>query len=133
MTNLDYQDVLDKALSQLRMLEIDKALVFFYQLLQQHPLDISLIQRIYAIEIKKKKPDGFNKICQHIFSIDSKSKEFHQLIIATWIDYKNKLSIKLAPELLSEQQTFHLFFHSGTPYFFHFHFFHSQLKFWVKE
>ncbi len=113
MANLDYQNTLDKALSQLRALEIDKALELFYQLLQQNPFDFAIIDRIYPLELKKKPSDGFNKICQHIFSLESKSQQFHQLIIATWVDFKNKFERPLNPNDFSDQQVFNLFFHLG--------------------
>lgn len=118
LIRLDYQNTLDKALSRLRSLDINEALDLLYQLLEQHPLDIAIIGRIYPLEQKRKTTDGFNRICQHIFSQQSKSQEFHQLIIATWVDFKTKLESPFDPKHFSEQQVFNLFFHLGqTGYF----------------
>lgn len=113
LVDLDYQNTLDKALSQLRALDINEALSLFYQLLKQHPLDISIINRIYPIEQKRKSSHGFNKICQHIFSQESKSQEFHQLIIATWVDFKNKIGSPVEAKIFTDKQVFNLFFHLG--------------------
>ncbi len=113
MVDINYQNTLDKALSQLRALDVDEALDLFYQLLQQQPLDISIINHIYPIEQRRKSDNGFNKICQHIFSQDSKSQEYHQLIITTWVDFKNRFGSHLEPENFSDIQVFNLFFHLG--------------------
>jgi len=113
LLDINYQNTLDKALSQLRALDINKALNLFYQLLKQHPLDISIINRIYPIEQKRKSSNGFNKICQHIFAQDSKSQEFHQLIIDTWVEFKNKTGSLVEPKNFTDKQVFNLFFHLG--------------------
>lgn len=108
---------MDKALSQLRALEIDKALVLFYQLLEKHPQDLNLISRIYPIERKKKSKLGFRKISEHIFSISSMSKDFHQLIIQTYIDFKTEFGSIINPNEFSAEQAFNLFHHiSQTSY-----------------
>lgn len=113
MESLDYQNTLDKALSQLRALDIGEALKLLYRLLKQHPLDISIISRIYPLEQKRKSADGFNKICQHIFSQESKSQDFHQLMVATWVDFKSKFESSFELKQFSKQQIFNLFFHLG--------------------
>jgi hypothetical protein len=106
LAKLDYQNTLDKALSLLRALEIDEALDLFYRLLQQNPFDFAIIDRIYPLELKKKSSEGFNKICQHVFSLESKSQEFHQLIITTWVDFKNKFEQPFNPKIFSDEQIF---------------------------
>ena len=113
MDELDYQNTLDKALSRLRALEIDEALGLFYRLLHANPFDFDIIQRIYPLEQQKKTTEGFNNICRHIFSLESKSKLFHQLIISTWLDFKNKFELSLDPNSFSDKQIFNLFFHLG--------------------
>lgn len=110
---IDYQNTLDKALSRLRSLDINEALDLFYQLLEQHPLDIAILDRIYPLEQKRKTTDGFNRICQHIFSQESKSQEFHQLIITTWVDFRTRFESPFDLKQFSEQQIFNLFFHLG--------------------
>ncbi len=110
---MDYQNTLDKALSQLRALEIDEALRLLYMLLKENPEDFSLIARIYAIEAKKKNPLGFDKICRHIFSIESMSAKFHQLLISSWTDFKAKFGTSIDPAQYSKQQVFNLFYHLG--------------------
>jgi len=110
---LNYQKTLDKALSKLRQLDINEALTLFNQLLQEHPNDLELINRIYLLANRKKNTDSFRIICHHIFSLDSKSTGFHQCIIATLNDYKHKFELELDPKILTTEQVFNLFFHLG--------------------
>ena len=90
---MDYTNTLDKALFHLRELEMDKALVLFYRLLADHSKDLELIRRIYCIEVKHPQSAGFEKICRHIFSLQSSQQDIHDLIVTTYDDFY-KLSNK---------------------------------------
>jgi len=109
----NYQNKMDKALSQLRSLEIDKALILFYQLLETEPCDIQLIERIYPLELRKKSADGFVRLSNHIFSQDSMSDEFHHLFAQTYSDLKTKTGKELKPSDMTRVQIYNLFYHFG--------------------
>jgi|GEM_PF-3128370 len=102
---MDYIETLDKALSFLRELELDKALTLFYQLLEEHPKDLELIQRIYQLEVKRPRLSGFEKICRHIFTLQSNKDNFRELFLNTWKDFSENLG---KDHEFSEQQTFNL-------------------------
>jgi hypothetical protein len=110
---LNYQQTLNKALCELRSLNVNQALILFNRLLKEHPQDLELIKRIVLIENRKKESQGYKAICQHIFSIDSKSQTFHQYIISTFKAYNEKFETSIEPNKLTEQQVFNLFFHLG--------------------
>ncbi|TQV86584.1 hypothetical protein [Aliikangiella coralliicola] len=107
---MDYTETIDKALSWLRELELDKALTLFYQLLEEHPKDLELIQRIYPLEIKRPNSSGYQKICQHIFSIQSNKPELQSLIVNTYCDYSK---LRQEPPPLNKTQLFNLFIQLG--------------------
>lgn len=111
--SLNYQNTLEQALIKLRQLDINKALKLFNQLLNERPQDLDLIARIYHLENRRKNTEDFKNLCHHIFSIDSKSSHFHQLIISTLNDYKQKFERPLEPNQLTHQQIFNLFYHLG--------------------
>ncbi|WP_444998094.1 tetratricopeptide repeat protein [Aliikangiella sp. IMCC44359] len=105
---MDYTETLDKALYWLRELELDKALNLLYKLLEEHPTDLDLIQRIYPIEVKRPNHPGYQKICSHIFSIQSNTSDFHQLFIKTYVEFTQLTNEKL---VFSKQQQFNLLNH----------------------
>ncbi len=85
---MDYQRRLQKATTLLSQLEIDAALSIFYGLLQDHPKDLALINRIYALEVKRPQLAGYRKICNHIFSISSSQHEYQELVLKVFTDYR---------------------------------------------
>jgi 3-methyladenine DNA glycosylase/8-oxoguanine DNA glycosylase len=107
------QDKLDKALSQLRLLEIDKALFLFYQLLDEHPTNLDLLSRIYPLEKRKRHGAGFKKLAMHIFEQQCLTQAYHKLVIETYRDYQQKLGSSPNPENLTAKQVYNLFFHLG--------------------
>jgi len=109
---IDQQKKLNEALSQLKKLELDKALGLFYQLLDERPNDLQLIKQIYSLESRKKTSCGFNQIARHIFTLSDKSDTFHPFIIKTFLEYKEK-NHELLVASLTEQQIFNLFYHLG--------------------
>ena len=84
---MDNTSKLDKALSHLRQLDLDQALKLMFEILQDTPKDLTLINRIYLLVSKKPQSTAFKKICLHIFKIKSKTPEFHQLIIDSFLDF----------------------------------------------
>jgi len=106
-------ELLDKALAQLRALNIGDALDIFYRILETQPDDLELIARIYPLEIRKKKHDGYLKICRHIFSIGSKTHKIHELFCLTWRDFKERFKDPIDIKDYSHQAIFNLFYHLG--------------------
>jgi predicted Zn-dependent protease len=105
---MDYTDTLDKALAHLRELEMDKALNLFYKLLSQYPKDLDLIKRIYAIECKRPRPTGLEKICRHLFSLQTSRKELHEFIVNAYADFRKKLG---KTPVFSKQESINLLRH----------------------
>ena len=105
---MNYTETLDKALSCLRQLDLDKALLLFYSLLDEHPKDMELIDRIYKLEIKRPHLSGFERICRHIFSTNSASKEFHDYFLKVYADFINQYG---ANAEFSDEQVFNLLHH----------------------
>jgi len=105
---MNYADTLDKALSYLRELELDKATSLLFKLLVEHPKDIELINRIYALEVKRPHSKNFQKICQHIFDINSNKLAFRQLIINTYIEFTKHHQLD---KNLKKETLFNLFCH----------------------
>ncbi|TQV75495.1 hypothetical protein FLL45_11305 [Aliikangiella marina] len=87
---MNYTETLDKALSCLRQLDLDKALLLFYQLLDENPRDLELIDRIYKLEVKRPHMPGFERICRHIFSVNSSSQEFHEYFVRAYTDFSEQ-------------------------------------------
>ena len=110
---MDYTETLDKALSFLRELELDKALNLFYLLLEEHPRDLDLIHRIYPLEVKRPHLPGFEKICRHIFTIRSSKPEYHKLVLNAYNDF---VSNNIANDEFSKQQVFCLLHHLSRSY-----------------
>lgn len=111
---MDYLQSLSKANALIRQLDIDEGLEILYQLLEDHPFDIDLIERIYALEIKRPERCGFSKIAHHIFDLSSQQPETHKLIVRTFGDY-----IRVKNELppLAEKRLFNLFFQLSKSHF----------------
>lgn len=104
---MNYTETLDKALSCLRQLDLGKALLLFYQLLDENPKDLELIDRIYKLEVKRPHLPGFQRICRHIFSTNSASKEFHDYFVKAYGDFTNEFGSK---EEFSDEQTYNLLY-----------------------
>jgi len=104
---------LDKALCLIRELNIHEALDILYRLLKSQPDDLELIARIYPLEVRKNDPAGHFRICQWIFTIDSKTEEAHQLICSTWKDYKQRFRDPINIKNFPRVSIFNLFFHLG--------------------
>ena len=111
---MDYTKSIDKASRLLQELEIDEALDIFYQLLQQHPNDLELIDRIYPLEIKRPTLPGFEKICLHIFGLNSSRQECKDYIVRAFGDYLRLLQ-KL-PEV-NDEKLFNLFYQLSSSHF----------------
>lgn len=109
----EQQETHNEALSQLRKLEIDKALVLFYQILSARPNDIKIIDQIYKLQIRNQQPDSFNRLANHIFSLSDKSKLIHPIMIEAYLEFK-KRNPKTYFDSLSDIQTFNLLYHLGT-------------------
>lgn len=110
---MNYTNTLDKALSYLRELELDKALTLFYQLLQEHPKDLELINRIYPLEAKRPQSPGYLKICLHIFGLQSSQAQLNQLVLETFGDFKKIIG----NYNFSEHHTFCLLHHLANSHF----------------
>ncbi len=103
---MNYLQTINQATQLISQLELDEALNLLHKLLIDHPLDLELINRIYQLEIKRPQRKGFEKISLHIFSIQSKSKEYKTLIHQTFGHY---LELKKSTPELNQNQLFNLF------------------------
>jgi len=113
LKSIDYQVKLDKALSQLKRLELDKALTLFYQLLVDFPRKVSLIEQIYQLEIRRNNNLGLYKIATHIFSQTARSDTFHQLTLKSYQEFKLRKGTSFSFNVFKPQQAFNLFYHLG--------------------
>lgn len=104
----DYQSQLDKALQLVRQLEIDQGLAIMYQLLARQEKNLELVERIYALELRRPLNPGFERICQHIFSQVSAKTDWHQKMISSYIDYQR---LRGEEPALDDRQLFNLLPH----------------------
>jgi len=111
---MDYTQSIAKATALIRELEIDDALDILHRLLKEFPLDIELINRIYSLEVKRPGLSGFDRICDHIFSISAKGNQYRNLIYQSFGDY---LRLKNGPPKLNEKTKFNLFLQLGESHF----------------
>ncbi len=102
---------LEKALKLLRMLDFNRALAVFYQLLDENPQDISIIQQIYKIELGRQSVPGLKKLFSHIFSIQSMRSELTPLVTEAAKDYKVFIDAKFSLQAFNRQQIFTLAYH----------------------
>lgn len=110
---INYTNTLDKALSYLRELELDKAFLLFYKLLDEHPKDLELINRIYALESNNPQSPGYLRICLHIFSLQTSQTKLKQMILNTFSDFKKHIG----QYDFDEQHTFSLIHHLAMSHF----------------
>ena len=107
-----YNEKLSEALTQLKQFDIVKALGLFYEILQQFPTDLEIINQIYRLELRKNNPQDFKKIALHIFTHCQKSSSFHSLVIESYLEFK-KNTVKEFENNLTSVQVLNLFFHLG--------------------
>lgn len=111
MRSANYNSELSSALSFLTKLEFDKALSLLYKLLDKNPHDMSLIERIYSLESKRKNSSGLVKICHYIFECKSNLPEFHSLLIKAAKEYLSKTSLSLLDNFSEIEKLCNLLFH----------------------
>ncbi len=105
---MDNLNKLDKALMLLRQLELDQALKLLFEILEDTPKDLALINRIYLLVMKKPQSAAFKKICLHIFKTKSQTPEFHQLIIDSFLDFSQHYNSDFT---FNRDELFNLFEH----------------------
>ena len=110
---MNYADTLDKALSYLRELEIDKAAQLLFKLLLKYPTDLQIIDQIYVFAVKKPQSNHFKKICLHLFNLNSQKSEFRQRLLKAYVDYHPHFPQEFA---FDKEIRFNLFLHLTQSY-----------------
>jgi hypothetical protein len=111
LRSANYNSELNSALSFLTKLEFDKALPLLYKLLDKNPNDLTLINRIYSLESKRKNNTGLIKICHYIFECKSNQPEFHSLLIAAAREYLSRTKLSLVDNFSELEKMCNLVFH----------------------
>jgi len=108
-----HQEQLAKAYSHIRQLDIKSALKIFYSILDEEPNNVAIVRKIYPFELKQANNKNFKLLCLRIFSCDSKSQEWHELVLDTFQDFRLRFPNWKSKIALEKNQLFNLFFHLG--------------------
>lgn len=111
-----YERALQRANTCLKNMDIIQAKAILYQLLQQVPHDVTVLEKLYQLEKHQPQSDTFNKIAWRLLAVTEASDAEHQTILRCFKDYVERCGaldsgvkrlpadalLALVPRLLSE-------------------------------
>jgi TolA-binding protein len=116
---LNYTKTIDKASTLVRRLELDAAAELLLELLNEHPTDFELIERVFKLTKNSPQTTRFYQLCLYLFGYYQSAAEKHDLTLEAYKILKAQQPVEAPHAFLAKlpnKAFFNLFKHLARSY-----------------